>query len=128
MVSDALTDGIRVRVRSAFVPARSDPAQKFWFFVYQVTIINEGDSAATLRSRHWIIQDGTGLVEHIKGPGVVGEQPRLEPGDEHVYTSGCPLSTSIGSMKGSFEMHRDDGQIFKAQVAGFTLVDPSTIN
>ena len=128
MVSDALTDGIRVRVRSAFVPGRSDPAQKFWFFVYQVTIINEGEQAATLKSRHWIIQDGTGHVEHVRGPGVVGEQPRLEPGAEHVYTSGCPLSTNIGSMKGSFEMHRDDGQVFDAQVAGFTLVDPSTIN
>jgi ApaG protein len=99
-----------------------------YFFAYRITITNVGDAPARLMSRHWIITDGSGRVEHVKGPGVVGEQPRLEPGAGFQYTSFCPLPTPVGTMEGSYQMVRDDGREFDAQIAPFTLAAPNALN
>jgi ApaG protein len=89
--SGATTRGIRVSVRSQHDPGRSRPQDGEWFFLYTVTIANVGEETVQLLSRHWIITDGSGKVEEVRGPGVVGEQPVLRPGEEFEYTSGCPL-------------------------------------
>jgi len=100
--SEALTNGIRVRVHSVYVPERSDPEQGHWFFAYRVDIANEGSESAQLVSRHWIITDANGHVEQVRGPGVVGEQPVLQPGESFQYTSACPLPTPVGTMHGTY--------------------------
>jgi ApaG protein len=127
-MSSALTDGIRVEVRSDFRPDRSDPRQRRWLFTYTVTIRNEGPSPAQLTSRRWLITDGAGQQEEVAGEGVVGHQPRLEPGQAFEYTSFCVLPTSHGSMRGSYRMVRDDGAAFDAEIAPFSLVVPGTLN
>ncbi len=126
--SDAVTRGIRVRVRSSFVPERSDPAKSRWFFAYEVTISNEGDEAATLRSRHWIITDADGHVEEVQGPGVVGEQPRIEPGESYQYTSACPLETAYGTMHGTYRMESVRGEAFDVEIAPFLLGEARGLN
>ena len=100
--SDVTTEGIRVRVSAQYVPAQSDPDHRKFLFVYRVVIANEGSRWAKLLSRRWVITDGNGEVEVVEGPGVVGEQPELAPGESHEYTSHCPLSTSWGTMEGHF--------------------------
>jgi ApaG protein len=127
-VSSALTDGIRVNVRSAFRPERSDPEKGRWLFSYTVRIANEGDAPAKLVSRHWIITDATGECEEVMGEGVVGHQPRLSPGQQFEYTSFCILKTPQGSMRGSYRMLRDDGSAFDARIAPFSLVVPGILN
>lgn len=127
-MSSALTDGIRVEVASAYRPDRSEPAQRRWLFSYTVTISNEGTEAAQLLTRHWIIVDGTGHREDVRGDGVVGHQPRLEPGQAFEYTSHCVLRTSHGSMRGSYQLVRDDGRRFDAVIAQFPLVVPGLVN
>ena len=94
--SEAVTRGIRVEVSARYSPDHSRPGNQ-WFFLYTVTISNEGEDTVQLVSRHWVITDGAGEVEEVEGPGVVGEQPVLEPGDSYQYTSGCPLPTPFGS-------------------------------
>jgi ApaG protein len=126
--SEALTDGIRVRVKSLYVAERSDPAKKRYFFSYRIAISNEGSAPAQLLSRHWIITDGEGEEHHVRGPGVVGEQPRLKRGETFEYTSFCPLRTPVGSMRGSYRMIRDDGTPFEAEIAPFTLAMPFALN
>lgn len=127
-MSDAVTQGIRVRVRASFVPERSDPGNEEFLFAYRVTIRNEGDAPARLVARHWIIMDGSGRVEHVRGPGVVGETPRLEPGEAFEYTSYCPLPTPVGSMRGTYQMVRDDGTSFDAQIGAFSLMTTPMLN
>ena len=95
--SEAVTRGIRVRVEPQFDPQRSQPARGKWFFLYKVTIRNESSDTVQLLARHWVITDGTGKVEEVRGPGVVGEQPVLAPGDAFQYTSGCPLAVDVGN-------------------------------
>ncbi len=126
--SEALTEGIRVEVRARYSPEHSDPAQSRWFFLYTIRVSNEGETAAQLLNRHWIIVDATGHVEEVRGEGVVGKQPHLEPGQSFEYTSGCPLGTPFGSMSGSYEMQRGDGARFEAEVALFELVQPAAIH
>lgn len=126
--SSAMTQGIKVEVESSFVPARSEPARNQYFFAYRITISNQGERAARLVSRHWVITDGMGHVEHVRGPGVVGETPRLEPGKSFTYTSFCPLPTPIGAMRGTYQMVRDDGTAFEAEIALFTLEEPTSVN
>jgi ApaG protein len=126
--SEAITRGIRVRVRSQYVPEHSHPAEKKWFFAYRVKIANESDQTVRLISRHWIITDANGEVDEVRGPGVVGEQPRLAPGEEHEYTSFCPLETPFGTMHGSYQMVTDAGEPFDAEVAPFSLAEPFAIN
>ena len=126
--SSAVTDGIRVLVRSAYVPDQSLPSAKRYVFAYTVRILNEGTESAQLRTRHWIITDGDGKVEEVKGPGVVGQQPFLEPGQQFEYTSGCVLETPRGEMRGSYQMHRADGGVFEAVIAPFVLALPHSLN
>ena len=126
--SQAVTRGIRVHVESFYVPERSAPSRNHWFFAYRITIHNDGEHAARLRDRHWIITDANGRVEHVKGPGVVGKQPRLEPGTSFEYTSFCPLATAFGTMQGSYTMETDSGESFEAEIATFSLCEPFAIN
>jgi ApaG protein len=126
--SIATTDGIKVEVTSRYVPERSAPPEDLYFFAYKVKVSNDGREAARLVNRHWIITDARGEVEQVHGPGVVGEQPRLEPGESFEYTSGCPLPTPRGSMRGTYEMWRDDGRRFLAEIAPFALEMPLTLN
>ncbi len=124
--SSATTDGIRVTVRAQYLDEQSDPDRGRYVFAYTVSIANEGSRPAQLRTRHWIITDGRGKVEEVQGDGVIGEQPRLMPGQQFQYTSGCVLATSVGTMHGTYQMHRDDSTWFDAEIAPFSLVMPQT--
>lgn len=126
-MSDATTRGVRVQVLCAFIPQQSEPEEAMYFFAYRVTITNQGPDTVTLRSRHWVITDGNGRVEEVRGPGVVGEQPHLAPGQAFTYTSGCPLATPVGSMYGTFQMVTDGGEGFDATIAPFTLAMPGVL-
>jgi len=126
--SDAVTAGVRVKVRSVYLSDRSDPVHDHWMHAYEVTLSNEGGRPARLLSRHWIITNSHGVQDHVRGQGVVGETPRLEPGESFQYTSGCPLDTPMGTMHGSFRMERDDGTLFDVDVAPFTLAEPFAVN
>ena len=126
--SEASTRGIRVSVQSEYAPDRSKPGQQQWFFLYTITITNDGEATVQLVSRHWIITDGAGRVEEIKGPGVVGQQPVLAPGESFTYTSGCSLSTPFGKMEGTYQMVARSGEEFDATVAPFTLSEPYTVH
>lgn len=127
-MSSAVTEGIRVEVASCYQPDRSEPQRSRWLFSYTVTITNEGTAPAQLLTRHWIIVDGTGHREEVRGDGVVGHQPRLEPGQSFEYTSFCVLRTSHGSMRGSYQLVRDGGERFDAAIAQFPLVVPQLLN
>ena len=120
----ALTDGIRVRVQSQYLADQSSPRDDRFVFAYTITISNEGGQTAQLRTRHWIITDARGVIEEVRGDGVVGEQPTLKPGQSFQYTSGCVLTTPIGTMQGSYRFWRDDGTYFDAQIATFSLASP----
>jgi len=126
--SEATTRGIRVRVRAQYVAERSDPARSQFFFAYTVEISNLGSQTAQLVSRHWIITDAHGHVEEVKGPGVVGDQPVLAPGESYEYTSACPLTTPFGTMHGTYQMVTPGGERFDAEIAAFTLSEPLAIN
>ncbi len=127
-MSTAVTEGIRVTVRSEYRPERSTPAQRRWLFAYTVQIANEGERPAKLLARHWIITDANGEREEVVGDGVVGQQPRVAPGERFEYTSFCVLKTPLGSMSGTYRMARDDGTTFEARIAPFPLVVPGSLN
>ena len=127
-MSNALTDGIRVTVRSFYVPEQSAPRAKRYVFAYTVKITNEGKVTAQLRTRHWIITDGDGNVEEVRGDGVVGAQPTLKAGQHFEYTSGCVLKTPRGTMRGTYRMHGVDGRVFDATIGAFELALPHTLN
>ncbi|HUB07299.1 MAG TPA: Co2+/Mg2+ efflux protein ApaG [Myxococcales bacterium] len=127
-MSEAITEGIRVKVESTYVPDQSSPRQGRYAFAYRVHISNEGASVAQLRSRHWIITDGNGERQEVRGDGVVGEQPVLQPGEHFEYTSGCLLKTPHGSMHGSYRMARENGTMFEAKIAPFSLTLPNALN
>jgi ApaG protein len=124
--SEATTQGIRVEVESRYSAEQSQPA--VWFFLYTIRISNEGSETVQLISRHWIIRDANGRVEEVSGPGVVGDQPILEPGDSYEYTSGCPLPTPFGSMLGTYQMVTAGGSHFDAEIAEFVLREPGSIH
>ncbi len=126
--SETVTRGIRISVETQYDPTRSSPQQSQWFFLYTIRITNEGPVTAQLMTRHWIITDATGHVEEVKGPGVVGEQPVLAQGQSFEYTSGCPLATPFGSMRGSYQMTTADGERFDAEVAEFILREPHAMH
>ncbi len=115
-------------VQTAYVPEQSSPRAQRYVFSYTVRIVNESGKPAQLRSRHWIITDGLGRVEEVRGPGVIGQQPYLAPGEEFEYTSGCVLQTPRGEMRGTYQMHRPDGSTFHATIAPFALALPHTLN
>ncbi len=126
--SEAVTNHVRVEVESQYAPEHSQPFQHQWFFYYTVRITNEGEETVQLLSRHWIIADAVGHTEEVKGPGVVGEQPVLEPGEAFQYTSGCPLSTSSGVMRGTYQMITSDDRRFEVEIAPFALHEPYTVH
>jgi ApaG protein len=124
-MSVAVTQGVLVEVASAYVSSRSSPEQGEYFFAYTVRIANGGAATVQLITRHWIITDGNGRVEEVRGPGVIGQQPVLAPGESFQYTSACPLPTPHGTMHGSYQMVRADGTQFDAEIAPFELAVPS---
>lgn len=126
--SEAVTRGVRVRVESQYSPERSQPNSNQWFFLYTVTITNEGPETVQLLTRHWVITDGTGQVQEVRGPGVVGKQPTLKPAEKFEYTSGCHLPTPFGIMEGTYQMVTSDGEAFDAKIAPFTLSEPYTVH
>jgi ApaG protein len=125
--SSAITRGVRVTVRSQYLADQSSPTDDRYVFAYTVSISNEGNEPAQLRTRHWIITDGRGVIEEVRGDGVVGEQPHLRPGQTFQYTSGCVLATPVGTMQGSYRMWRTDGTFFDASIAPFSLASPRTL-
>lgn len=127
-VSTAITNGIRVNVTSTYVPSQSAPSAKRYVFAYTVRITNEGSAVTQLRSRHWVITDGRGKVEEVRGPGVIGKQPILRPGEHFEYTSGCVLETPRGTMRGSYQMYPQGTAPFDAEIAEFTLSMPHSLN
>lgn len=128
-MTDTTTRGVRITVRPRFVPEQSDPENGQWLFAYHITIRNQGDKPVQLLSRHWIITNGEGHVEEVRGAGVVGYQPLLRPGEEFQYTSGCPLTTPVGTMHGEFNMvEPDSGEKFDAKIDPFRLAVPKALN
>jgi ApaG protein len=127
-VSNVTTQGIRVEVESKYVPQQSSPRDHHYVFAYTVRIANVGDAFAQLLARHWVITDADGHVEEVRGPGVVGQQPRLHPGDSFEYTSGCVLRTPRGTMHGTYEFSRANADRFDATIAPFELRLPLTLN
>jgi len=120
----ATTGGITVRVSVSFLPEQSEPGQGRWFWAYHVRIENEGQQAVQLVSREWIISDGRGSRQEVRGEGVVGEQPVLAPGERFEYTSGVPLPTASGFMTGRYQMVSASGERFEIDVPTFSLDSP----
>jgi len=127
-MSDTTTRGIRIQVESMYVEERSDPQESYFFFAYHVVITNVGTEEVQLISREWVITDSDGNVERVEGAGVVGETPSLKPGEAFEYTSFCPLRTSMGSMQGGYMMKLRGGEMFRAEIAPFTLAVPGVVN
>jgi ApaG protein len=127
-MSDAVTDSIRVEVMSQHSRENSRPQQGEWVFEYTVRITNQGSQTVQLLSRHWIITDASEHIEEVRGPGVVGEQPTLAPGESFQYSSWCPLKTPIGKMHGTYRMTRQDGSAFDITIAPFALKAAYTVN
>lgn len=125
-VSEAVTSGIRVEVLARHSPENSQPLQ--WVFQYTVRITNESDDTVQLVSRHWIITDALDHVREVKGPGVIGQQPVLGPGESFKYSSWCPLSTPTGMMKGAYQMVRGDGNQIDVEIAPFGLRAKYTVH
>ncbi len=117
-----------VNVATRFLDDQSEPRENRFVFAYTVTIANRGEVPARLISRHWIITDANGKVQEVRGEGVVGEQPWMRPGDDFQYTSGAVLETSVGTMRGSYQMLADDGTQFDAPIPEFTLAIPRTLH
>lgn len=119
------TKGIRVRVTPAYVEEQSSPDEGYYFWSYTVDITNDGPVTVQLKTREWRITDANGKIETVRGPGVVGQTPVLEPGQSFTYTSGCPLTTPSGIMVGSFQMQLADGKMLNVAVPAFSLDSPS---
>ena len=126
--SIAVTRNVRVEVLSRYSPENSRPLEDEWVFQYTVRITNEGSETVQLLSRHWIITDGFDHVEEVRGPGVVGDQPVLAPGESYKYSSWCPLKTPTGMMRGSYQMVRTNGEQFDIEVAPFGLKARYVVN
>ena len=127
-MSDTTTRGIRIEVESEYDPERSEPESHYFFFIYHVRISNVGEETAQLVSRTWIVTDSDGDVDRVEGPGVVGQYPRLAPGESFEYSSACPLTTSYGTMHGSFTMRTARGETFEALIQPFHLAVPNVVN
>ena len=119
---------IQVNVETDFVAAQSDPESRRFVFSYTITIENTGDIAARLLTRHWLITDANGQRQEVRGEGVIGEQPWLQPGESFRYTSGAILETPVGSMEGSYRMVADDGHPFDAPIPPFSLAMPGLMH
>ena len=122
----ATTRGITVTVEPDFLEDESAPLRDYYFWSYNIEIVNEGRETVQLLARYWRITDASGYLQEVRGPGVVGEQPTLEPGDSFRYTSGVPLRTPSGIMQGSYTMELDDGENFEVVIPAFSLDSPYT--
>ena len=128
---EKVTRGICISVRPFYLEEQSDPDEERFVWAYWVNIENRGDETVQLVNRHWRITDKNGRLQEVRGPGVVGEQPILKPGESFEYTSGCPLPTPSGIMVGSYEMSTEAGDRFNAEIPAFSLDSPcdkATIN
>lgn len=126
---DATSDyALEISVATQFLDDESDPDAERYVFAYTIRIRNLGRLPAQLINRHWVITDANGKIEEVRGEGVVGEQPRLEPGEQFTYTSGAVIATSVGTMEGSYDMSGDDGTQFDAPIPPFTLSVPRTLH
>ena len=119
---------IDVSVTTRYLAAQSQPEQSRYAFSYTVTIVNNGELPAQLLSRHWIITDGDGRVQEVRGAGVIGQQPHIEPGASHTYSSGTVMTTQVGTMQGSYRMLAEDGKRFDATIAPFRLAVPGALH
>lgn len=126
-VYETVTSGIRVRVRPEYQAEQSSPDEGYYFWSYTIEIVNEGETPVQLKTRFWRITDSVGRTEEVRGPGVVGQTPVIEPGESFSYTSGCPLSTPSGIMVGSYQMAGDGGGLFDVAVPPFSLDSPFTV-
>jgi ApaG protein len=124
---EAITEHIRVRVEPQFLDEQSEPDDNNYVWAYTVEIMNTGRETVQLVSRVWQITDAKGHVEHVRGPGVVGQTPMLEPGTSFTYTSGCPLRTPSGLMVGRYQMTRLNGETFEIAIPAFSLDSPYTV-
>jgi len=120
----AVTRQIEVLVEPEFLPERSSPENRQFFWAYSIAIVNEGHESVQLKTRHWIITDGLGQQQEVRGEGVVGEQPVIAPGDRYEYTSGVPLTTPSGFMTGSYQMVTEGGETFDLAIPLFSLDSP----
>ncbi len=125
---DSLQNNIKVDVETRYIEEQSNPEQNYFVFAYTITIQNQGRQTAQLLTRHWVITDSNHKVQEVKGDGVVGEQPILKPGEQFVYTSGTMLETSVGTMKGSYQMESGDGSKFDATIEEFVLSTPRILH
>ena len=124
MSSDPAID---IRVATQYLEEQSEPEAERYVFAYRIRISNRGEEAAKLLRRHWVITDGNGKIQEVRGDGVVGEQPRIAPGEAFEYSSGAIIETPVGTMQGSYEMERADGQLFDAPIDAFRLAVPGII-
>lgn len=126
--SVATTRGLRVKVKPFYLPEQSKPEENQWLFAYNIEIFNESMEAVQLISRRWVITDADGRVEEVSGPGVIGEQPVIEPGETFDYESYCPLATPFGTMRGTYKMKNASGHLFDVRIATFELAPPMAIH
>ncbi|WP_416637213.1 Co2+/Mg2+ efflux protein ApaG [Pseudomonas sp. OHS18] len=119
---------IDVTIVTRYLPEQSQPEHSRFAFAYDVTIRNSGELPAQLLARHWVITDGNGQVQEVRGAGVIGEQPLIAPGESHRYSSGTLMATQVGTMQGSYQMLADDGQRFDAPIAPFRLAVPGALH
>ncbi len=122
------TTDLSVECFPQFISEESKPDQSYYFFSYKVCIANKGTEAVQLMSRHWVITDANGRSEEVRGPGVVGLQPKIQPGQKFEYESACPLSTSTGSMKGTYTMVTDNGDSIEIEIPEFYLICPQSLH
>ena len=123
-MSDTSTEGVRVGAAAFYLPDESDPDERRYVFGYNIVIANQGGEPAQLLTRHWVIIDANGNRHDVEGDGVVGQTPRLEPGQAFKYQSFCPLRTPWGTMEGTYRMRRDDGTTFDVNIGRFYLRQP----
>jgi ApaG protein len=123
-----ITQGVEVQVTPEYMPNESNISESSYLFSYHITITNQGETEVQLISRHWIITDGAGIVHEVKGPGVIGEQPQLKPGEKFEYSSFCPLKTPTGNMRGTFQMVNHLGAQFDVKVPLFFLRDTRSLH
>jgi ApaG protein len=127
-MTDSSLNNIQINVQTRYIEDQSNPEKNYYIFAYTITIVNKGQQPAKLLTRHWVITDSNHKVQEVRGDGVIGEQPVLKPGEQFVYTSGTMLETSVGTMKGSYQMEADDGFQFDATVEEFVLSTPRVLH
>ncbi len=123
-----LSTKFQVNTHVAYINQQSNPDEQHYFFAYRIQITNQGENPAQLLNRHWIITDGYGRTEEVRGAGVIGQQPRIMPGKSFEYESACPLNTPTGTMRGYYQMIDDSGEIFEVEITEFFLIYPDALH